>query len=268
MDCGWCGKLGRMLDLTVSFSANGGTRILSRPSLCSSCETLLLADFHEDGWDRLSEVCLYELRLLASASARMRTRASGCWHCDREAQIAELEWRDAFFDDLVLRDPRLCETCLGLLGLRPFGFANEDERRQAARLAVFIELERQAANADVPSIDRERRRSDDLILVKLALLERDAHDSQLLDDGEGYHELAGALGLSLQEAEAEVARLLATEDPPLTLRSINGVLGPRLNARGWLRVRGLQQQYTVGPPFAEQALRSRAIRRALDMLAA
>jgi len=257
-----------MLDLTLSFSAKGANSTLRRPIICSSCESLLLADFEEDSWDRLSEVCLTTLRLLASASQRLRKRASGCWHCGREALIVELEWRDGFFDDLVLRDPRLCETCLGLLGLTPFGFVDEDERRAQARLVVLIELARQAGAEGSACAAPGRRRSDELILVNLALLERDAHDYQLLGDGEGYCELAHSLGLSVDEAEAEIARLLAVGEPPLTLRAINGVLGPRLNAHGWLRVRSLQKQYADGPPYTAPELRSRSVKRALDILAA
>jgi hypothetical protein len=254
-----------MLDLTIAFAGETDAGTLHRPVVCFDCEALL---FGAEDPERLAEVRCCKLRLLAGRPTRYAKHTEGCWYCSRPADPVPLEWQDSFFDELVLRNPRLCGTCLPLLGFTALGSTASEESQHAARLRVFAVLADHAEHAQPLPIAPERRRDDDLILAKLALVERDAHDYDLTDDGEGYWELAHLLGLSLSEGEAEVARLLALPEPPITLRPLNGTLSPRLNARGWLRVRGLQKGYAEGPPYPEPALRSRTLRRTLDRLAA
>jgi hypothetical protein len=266
MDCGWCARPGRMLAMTISFAVDGAPHTLQHPVVCDTCEVLVFGEEgDENGCELLAETRLFVLRL-AAGNRKRRKQADACCWCSRTAAPVELEWEDASFDDLRLSNPTFCSACLGLIGLTPFGFAVADQEQWEARLKVFAALSDTAETATEPEIAPARQRADELILVKLALLERDSHDFQS-GDFDGYHDLAHSLGLASVEAEAEVARLLRSPESPLCLRAVDGALVPRLSSHGWLRVRALQKLYASGLRHRPPALRSTSLRRALDQLA-
>jgi hypothetical protein len=259
VECGWCGKPARMLALTIEFQGARGAGTLDHPVMCHTCEALVFGEDEET----LAETRVCALRLMALRQRKFEKQPHRCWSCSRPAAPVTLAWQDTAFAEATLDDPTICPTCLALLGLSAFGFAAADEAFYEARMDVVIALVN-TPKTEVP-VAPMRRRLDELVLVKVALLER-AHHDYTLDDTGGYDYLAGQLGLSLNEVEAEVERLLAQRDAQIVLRAVDGVLAPRLNARGWLRVRGLQKLHREGPPYLDPALRSRALRRALERL--
>jgi hypothetical protein len=253
-----------MLAISIDFQHEARTLTLEAPTLCRICEVLLLAnELGDNEWDSLAETRLNVCRTQLARSRRTSNgNAKTCWRCSHPGKIKDIVWHDDFWPEISFNRPCLCDPCAALLDLLPYGGADSDEQAFEARHRVFAMLvEAQATETRPQLLAPERQRRDELILARLALLERDLHDLAYLDHGDDYDELARGLGLSREEAEAEVARLLAVQQPMIMLHPREGALVPTLNAHGWRRVRELMHAQATDKQL--DCFRSRGLQRAL-----
>jgi hypothetical protein len=262
--CLWCTQEGRRLATSIEFTWDGQTATLEAPTLCDTCEVLLIGGNFDD-WDRYSQTCLFECRTFHHLSCQSVRNTDTCWRCSRPGEVRYMFWNDPHWPEFSFEDPCLCNDCVALLGLLPYGGTFCDELAYEARFRVLgMLVEAQAHETDPSPLPLARQRREELILAKLALLERDLHDVGELDHGDDYDELAHGLGLSRAEAESEVARMLRAAPPRVRLRARQGALVPALNAAGWQRVRELIDANDRGEKLA--CFRSRGLIKSLREL--
>jgi hypothetical protein len=263
VSCAWCQR--EEATQTLSF---GGSRVDESPelplSLCGMCARLLApfafaSELHDD-WDIVAVGRSAVDHQLAEVFASGAGAADRCWWCVRPGAPVDCSQHEGA--QLRFEQPVLCDVCAGLSGHLSGGFAHVDEQRSAATERAVETLAREANPPTTPL----RQRSSELVLVKLALLEMQATDDLFADPGDGFAELAGSLGLSENEARAQILGLFNESDSPVTFYRFDGTVVPMLSPLGRRELRELQHQHRLGPPFATVALRSRSLRRALHEL--
>jgi hypothetical protein len=197
---------------------------------------------------------------LAEVFASGEGSADRCWLCGRPG--AAIDCAQSEGGRLLFEQPVLCDVCVGLSGHVGGGFATVDEEWQMAVEQAFETL---ARDLDAPTADL-RERADELVLAKLAVVGAYASDNSLAYPGAGMSELASGLGLSEAETRAQIMRMFEQPDSPVTFRRIDGAVGPGLSGAGQQRLDDLVREYRLGPPYANAALRSASLRRALSRL--
>ncbi|MGH2971102.1 MAG: hypothetical protein ACRDLE_02985 [Gaiellaceae bacterium] len=251
--------------MSIEFSRDGQKAFLETPTLCFDCQVLLVGDEFDNDEDTLAQMRLSECRKFARLSSRRHVDRVTCWRCSRPGEVRDTTWSDPYWPEFDFANPCLCDACVALLDLLPYGGALADEVARDQRFNIIAMLvQEQAREVDPLPLRPERQRSEELILAKLALLERDLHDVGQLAHGDDYDELAHGLGLSRAEAEAEVARMLRATPPRVRLRPREGTLVPALNGAGWNRVRELINARNRGERL--ECFRSRGLTKSLSEL--
>lgn len=251
--CTWCRR--ENADVRVEFS-HADLAI----ELCPMCARLLapglfLSDLHDDDLDVLDVARGALDQRLAEVYASGEGSSDHCWWCERPGA----PWNSTVrADGVVLFDsPVLCDECVGLSGHVGGGFAYIDAAWEAACIRVLDVVARERR----PPVKTLRGVREELLLAKLALLERDG----LLDYPEdAFAELRASLGLAEEETRAQVLRLWAQPDSPVTFARVDGCLTPKLSAAGRARLSELRTACRSGS--RDGALRSAALRRALARL--
>lgn len=261
--CGWCRRV--EATQTVCFGRGHAGESAELPcSLCAMCARLLAPSaYANELHDDLDVLAVAQSAVddrLAELFASGASSADRCWWCGRPGAPVDCSQHDD--GRLRFEQPVLCDVCVGLSGHVGGGFAYVDEQWYAS---VERALEMLARAADPPPASL-RERSVELVIAKLALLELNASDNFFAYPGDGFSEFAGDLGLSEAEARSLIMRLFDEPDSLISFRRFDGSVVPCLSTAGRQHLRELQRAHRMGPPYANEALRSASLRRTLARL--